>query len=128
MVNAVRGLLASVHFICQYPDCKSRLVKMVAPSKQSRESSILGKLCIFNGSVVKHSQVYTKSHTTILLTNQYHWTSPGASRPMYGSYIQHFLEMFLNFFLLMWRYPTIPFLEWGHIIQFDIMLNQRSFA
>ena len=45
MVNAVRGLLASLSSTCQYPDCKSRLVKMVTPSKQSKESSILGRLC-----------------------------------------------------------------------------------
>ena len=45
MVNAVRGLLASVSSTYQYPNCKSRLVKMVAPSKQSKESSIHGRLC-----------------------------------------------------------------------------------
>ena len=45
MVNAVRGQLASVSSTSQYPDCKSRLVKMVAPSKQSKESSILGRVC-----------------------------------------------------------------------------------
>ena len=45
MVKAVKGLLASVSSTCQYPDCKSRLVKIVAPSKQSNESSILGRLC-----------------------------------------------------------------------------------
>ena len=43
-VKAVRGLLVSVSSTCQYSDCKSRLVKMVVPSKQSRESSILGRL------------------------------------------------------------------------------------
>ena len=45
IVKAVRGLLASVSSTCQYPDCKSRLVKMVTPSKQSNESSVLGRLC-----------------------------------------------------------------------------------
>ena len=45
MVRAVRGLLAPVSSICQYPDCESRLVKIVVSSKQSRESSILGRLC-----------------------------------------------------------------------------------
>ena len=45
MLKAVRCLLASVSSTCQYPDCKSRLVKIVAPSKQSKESSILGRLC-----------------------------------------------------------------------------------
>ena len=44
-VKAVRGLLASVSSTCQYPDCKPRLVKVVTPSKQSKESSILGRLC-----------------------------------------------------------------------------------
>ena len=43
-VKAVRSLLASVCSTCQYPNCKSRLVKIVAPSKQSKESSILGSL------------------------------------------------------------------------------------
>ena len=46
MAKAVRGLLASVSSTCQYPDCKSRLVKIVASSKQSKESSIFGKLCV----------------------------------------------------------------------------------
>ena len=44
MAKAVRGLLASVSSTYQYPDCKSRLAKIVAPSKQSKESSILGRL------------------------------------------------------------------------------------
>ena len=44
-MKAVRGLIASVSSTCQYPDCKSRLAKIVAPSKQSKESSILGRLC-----------------------------------------------------------------------------------
>ena len=92
MVKAVRGLLASVSSTCQYPDCKSRLVKIVAPSKQSKDSSILGRLC---ASLIVRLLSFLKSiqnlQTTIFLADQYYWTCPRASRLLYSPYVQHFL-------------------------------------
>ena len=126
MVNAVRGQLVSVSSTCQYSDCKSRLVKMVAPSKQSKESSILGRLyaslIVLLLSFLRSIQnlrppSFLQTRTTAL--------AHGLADLANSSYLQHLLEMFLNFFVLMQGYPLIMFLKWHHIIQLDIMLNHR---
>ena len=129
MVKAVRGLLASVSSTCQCPDYKSRLVKIVAPSKQSKEFSILGRLC---ASLIVQLLSFLKSiqnhRTTIFLMDQYYWTCPRASRSLYSPYVQHFLQMLPNLFILKRGYSLISFFKGCFVIQFDAMLNQRGFT
>ena len=59
---------------------------MVAQSRQSRESSILGKLCAsFNGLVIEFPQINSKLETSFLRTS-----TTGLAHglvDMYGSYI-----------------------------------------
>ena len=43
MGNAVRGLPSSSNSTCQYPDFKSNVENHIAPCRQSKVSSILGK-------------------------------------------------------------------------------------
>ena len=71
MVKTVRGPLASVSSTCQYPDCKSRLVKIVAPSKQYNESSVLGRLC---ASLIVRLLSFLKSMQNCRLPS-FLWTS-----------------------------------------------------
>ena len=69
------------------------------------------------------SLVNAESEATIFLSYENYGTCPWTTGMPDGSYVQHILKMFLDFFKLMGRDMMIMIFKWCFIIQLDLMLN-----